>query len=162
MFKNNWLRSAFREVAVVAGVAVVVLLAAEARAADSTNMAMLTPEELTRIFADKSPKAQKPLVLQVGSHMLYVQTHIPGSEYMGQDNTPEGLQNLRRRVSALPKKKFIVLYCGCCPWSHCPNVNPAYDALEKLGFTNVKVLYIASNFGTDWVDKGYPVAKGEQ
>jgi hypothetical protein len=30
-----------------------------------------------------------------------------------------------------------------------------------VGFTNVKVLYISNNFGTNWVDKGYPVAKGE-
>ena len=30
-----------------------------------------------------------------------------------------------------------------------------------MGFTNVKVLYLANNFGADWVDKGYPVAKGE-
>jgi hypothetical protein len=26
-----------------------------------------------------------------------------------------------------------------------------------MGFTNVKVLYLANNFGADWVDKGYPV-----
>jgi hypothetical protein len=30
-----------------------------------------------------------------------------------------------------------------------------------MGFTNVKVLYIANNFGADWVEKGYPVAKGD-
>ena len=36
----------------------------------------------------------------------------------------------------------------------------AYDALHALGFTRVKALHIADNFGTDWVDKGYPVAKG--
>jgi len=30
-----------------------------------------------------------------------------------------------------------------------------------MGFTNVKVLYISNNFGTDWVSKGYPVAKGD-
>jgi hypothetical protein len=30
-----------------------------------------------------------------------------------------------------------------------------------MGFTNVKVLYIANNFGTDWVSNGYPVAKGD-
>jgi hypothetical protein len=41
-------------------------------------------------------------------------------------------------------------------------VNPAYDALRQLGFSKVKVLYIANNFGADWVDKGYPVAKGEK
>jgi hypothetical protein len=27
-----------------------------------------------------------------------------------------------------------------------------------MGFTRVKALYIADNFGTDWVDKGYPAA----
>jgi hypothetical protein len=33
----------------------------------------------------------------------------------------------------------------------------AYEQLLHLGFTNVKVLYIAQNFGQDWVQKGYPV-----
>jgi len=33
--------------------------------------------------------------------------------------------------------------------------------LHAMGFTHVKVLYIANNFGADWVDKGYPVAKGD-
>jgi len=56
---------------------------------------------------------------------------------------------------------LIVLYCGCCPWNHCPNVKPAYDALQAMGFRNLKVLYIANNFGADWVDKGYPTAKGD-
>jgi hypothetical protein len=30
-----------------------------------------------------------------------------------------------------------------------------------LKFTQVSVLYIADNFGADWVDHGYPVAAGE-
>ena len=54
-----------------------------------------------------------------------------------------------------------MIYCGCCPWSHCPNVAAAYDTLHALGFTQVKVLYIAENFGDDWVNQGYPVAKGQ-
>ena len=132
-------------------------------AADSTNLKTTTPEELVSLLSGKasSSKSPKPLLLHVGSHMLYVQAHIPGSEYVGQGNSPEGLQALGARVSKLPKKTPIILYCGCCPWSHCPNVNPAYAALEKLGFTNVKVLYLPYNFGMDWVNKGYPVAKGE-
>ena len=132
-----------------------------ASAADSTNLKTLKPEELASILGAKSSRPPKPLLFQVGSHMLYVQAHIPNSEYIGQGNTPEGLQRLGRRVADLPKKTFIVLYCGCCPWSHCPNVNPVYDALTQLGFTNVKALYIANNFGADWVDKGYPIARGE-
>jgi len=34
----------------------------------------------------------------------------------------------------------------------------AYKTLSGLGFRNVKVLYIADNFGSDGVSKGYPVA----
>jgi hypothetical protein len=130
-----------------------------AHAADSTNIKTLTPEELVRVLVAESGK---PLLLEVGPHMLFTQAHIPGSEYAGQGNTPAGLQHLRDRVAKVPKTSFIVLYCGCCPWSHCPNVNPAYDTLKQMGFTNVKVLYIANNFGADWVDKGYPIERGEK
>jgi hypothetical protein len=55
---------------------------------------------------------------------------------------------------------LIVIYCGCCPWSHCPNIAAAYDTLHGLGFRRVKALYIADNFGNNWVDAGYPVTKG--
>jgi rhodanese-related sulfurtransferase len=93
--------------------------------------------------------------------LLYTQAHIPGSEYIGPASSETELQSLRKRVESLSRNKFIVLYCGCCPWSHCPNVKPADDALRAMGFTNVKVLYIADNFGADWVEKGYPVGKGD-
>jgi len=33
--------------------------------------------------------------------------------------------------------------------------------LHSMGYTNVKVVYMANDFGTDWVNKGYPVARGE-
>jgi thiosulfate/3-mercaptopyruvate sulfurtransferase len=119
---------------------------------------LMNPEDLVKLL--QSAK-EKPLMLQVGSHMLFLQAHIPGSEYAGAAASEAGLQQLRKRVESLPRDKFIVLYCGCCPWGHCPNVKPADDALQSMGFTNVKVLYISNNFGTDWVDKGYPTAKGE-
>jgi thiosulfate/3-mercaptopyruvate sulfurtransferase len=120
---------------------------------------LINPDELAKVL--QASKGEKPLMLQVGSHVLYSQAHIPGSEYIGPSATGDGLQRLRKRVESLPRNKSILLYCGCCPWSHCPNVKPADDALHALGFTNVKVLYIANNFGMDWVDKGYPVAKGD-
>lgn len=119
---------------------------------------LINAEDLVKIL--QSGK-EKPLMLQVGSHILFLQAHIPGSEYVGAGAKEAGLQQLRKRVESVPKNKFIVLYCGCCPWNHCPNVKPADDALHAMGFTNVKVLYIADNFGTDWVNKGYPTAKGE-
>lgn len=120
---------------------------------------LINPDELVKILP--SSKADKPLLIHVGSHVLYAQAHIPGSEYIGPASDANALQRLRARVESLPRNKFIVIYCGCCPWTHCPNMKPADDALHAMGFTNVKSLYIADNFGTDWVDKGYPVAKGE-
>ena len=123
------------------------------------SVQLLNPEDLFNII--QSPKAEKPLILNVGPHLLYMQAHIPGSEYIGAGSDSQGIESLRRRVKPLPHNKFIVLYCGCCPWSHCPNVRPAYNELHKAGFTNVKVLYIADNLGTDWVDKGYPTIKGQ-
>jgi len=120
---------------------------------------LINPEALVQLL--QSSAQEKPLMIQVGSRVLFAQAHIPGSEYIGPASSETGLQQLRKRVEPLPRTKFIVLYCGCCPWTHCPNVKPADDALRTLGFTNVKVLYISDNFGTNWVDKGYPVAKGE-
>ncbi len=120
---------------------------------------LIQPETLVKLL--QASGKEKPLMIQVGSHVLFSQAHIPGSEYIGPASSESGLQQLRKRVESLPRKKFLVLYCGCCPWNHCPNVKPADDALRTMGFTNVKVLYIANNFGADWVDKGYPVAKGE-
>ena len=120
---------------------------------------LINPEDLVKIL--QSSKGDKPLLIHVGSHVLYAQAHIPNSEYIGPASDATALQRLRARVESLPRNKFIIIYCGCCPWTHCPNMKPADDALHAMGFTNVKSLYLANNFGTDWVDKGYSVAKGE-
>lgn len=100
---------------------------------------LINAEDLVKILQTGK---QKPFMIQVGSHVLFSQAHIPGSEYIGPASSESGLQQLRRRVESLPRKQFIVLYCGCCPWGHCPNVKPADDALAAMGFTNVKVLYV--------------------
>ncbi|MBZ5573056.1 MAG: rhodanese-like domain-containing protein [Acidobacteriia bacterium] len=120
---------------------------------------LINPDDLVKIL--QSSKGEKPLMIQVGSHVLYAQAHIPGSEYIGPASSASGIQQLRKRVEPLPRNKFIVIYCGCCPWSHCPNIKPADDALRAMGFSNVRVLYISDNFGANWVDKGYPTARGE-
>jgi hypothetical protein len=104
----------------------------------------------------------KPLVLQVGSRILFTQAHISGSEYVGAAGQDGGLQALELRVRELDHAQPIVIYCGCCPWPKCPNIHRAYDKLAGMGFTHVQVLYIAENFGTDWVDKGFPVDKNVQ
>ncbi len=119
---------------------------------------VIQPEALLHLL--KGNGTEKPLMLQVGSHIMYAEGHIPGSEYVGQGSQPAGLLQLQNRVKSLPRKKAIVLYCGCCPWNRCPNLAPAFTKLREMGFTNVRVLYLADNFGTDWANKGYPVEQG--
>jgi rhodanese-related sulfurtransferase len=134
------------------------VLASPGSASSIPKAALVQPAELAASL--KNASTPKPLILHVGFHILYVQAHIPGSEYAGPGSEDAGLQMLRNRVAKLPKNTPIVVYCGCCPWSDCPNIAAAYDALRALGFTQVKALYVANNFGTDWMDRGYPVAKG--
>lgn len=95
------------------------------------------------------------LILQVGSRVLFEQAHIPGAEYAGPAPTPAGLDALRARVTSLPRSQEIVIYCGCCPWDRCPNMGAAWNLLHEMGFTHVRALYIADNFGADWVAKGF-------
>ena len=129
------------------------------RAATIPESALIRPAALVATL--EGSLDGKPLILQVGAHVLYVQAHIPGSEYVGPGEEDAGLEALRARVLKLPRKTSIVLYCGCCPWDHCRNVGGAYAALQRLGFTEVTVLYLESDFGSNWVDQGYPVARGE-
>lgn len=126
-------------------------------ASDLPAAALIQPQALMKALESG---LEKPLVLYVGPHVLYSQAHIRNAEFIGPASDPQALDNLRKRIAALPKNSYIVLYCGCCPWDHCPNIRPAYKELQKSGFTGVKVLFLAKNFGTDWVDKGYPVEKG--
>lgn len=119
---------------------------------------LIQPEDLVKTLRSD---AAKPAVLYVGPRFLYAQAHIPGAEFIGSAADSESLNRLRKRVASLPKNSHLVLYCGCCPWEHCPNIRPAYQELQKLGFTQAKALYLSTSFGSDWVEKGYPVEKGE-
>lgn len=121
--------------------------------------ARMQPQTLDRMLHAKGTK--KPLIFQVGSYMLYREAHIPGSVYAGPGSQEAGLSLLRQKVGHLARNTPIVIYCGCCPWTHCPNIGPAYKMMHGMGFTHLKALYLANNFGTDWVNKGYPVVRAQ-
>lgn len=114
---------------------------------------LIRPADLVHVLGSSG---QQPLILQVGSHVFFTEAHIKGSQYAGAGSQSAGLQLLESTVAKQPKDRFIVLYCGCCPWNRCPNVGPAFDRLRDLGYSRVKVLYLPSNFGDDWVANGYP------
>lgn len=119
---------------------------------------LIQPAELSKMLASGNAK-QSPIVLQVGSRVFYTEAHIRGSIYAGAGSQASGLAMLEKTVAKYPKNKFIVIYCGCCPWDRCPNIAPAFNRLRDLGYSNVKALYLANNFGDDWVSKGYPTDK---
>jgi len=132
---------------------VFLLLAATVQAAD---LPLIQPREAAASLA----AADKPAVLYVGFNVLYRSKHIPGAIYAGPANKPEGIDLLKRSVANLAKDHPIILYCGCCPWDHCPNIRPAIKALQDMGFTQVKAIHLPQDFKFDWIDKGYPVETG--
>jgi len=152
---QSWIQSAL----ILAAITTFSITPASGQASSIPTARLISAEDLVKLL--QSSTKEQPLMLHVGFHVLFAQAHIPGSEYVGPASNESGLQQMRKRVQSLAHTKRIILYCGCCPWGHCPNLKPADDALQAMGFTNVKVLYIPDNFGTDWVDKGYPVTKGE-
>jgi hypothetical protein len=146
--------------AALAVVAAMVLSAAAyagAAADDIPSGSLIQPADLAQALKG----AEKPVVLYVGPQAFYAQAHIPGAENIGPVGKPQGMAKLRTRAGGLKKDAAVVIYCGCCPWDHCPNIRPAFAELKKLGFSNVRVLYLATSLGADWVDKGLPAAKGE-
>jgi len=145
-----------------AGMAIVLLLglslasSCSAGRADSLSAAQLvSPDSLAAEL--RAPGREQPLLVHVGFQSLYRAGAIPGSRYAGPGSRPEGIAALAAAVRDVPRDRPIVLYCGCCPWEHCPNVAPAYRKLHALGFKNARVLHVTRNFQSDWADRGFPV-----
>jgi thiosulfate/3-mercaptopyruvate sulfurtransferase len=101
------------------------------------------------------------MVLFVGFQRLYTAGHIKGAHYHGSGGSAEGLVDIKKWARSLPRATHLVLYCGCCPMEKCPNLRPAFSALQEMGFTNLRVLILPSSFAVDWVEKGWPYEKGQ-
>ena len=117
---------------------------------------VLEPSQLAALL---SHPGDKPAVICVGFKFLYDSAHVPGSIFLGPGREAGGLVALEKWAGSAPRNKTVVLYCGCCPWDKCPNVRPAYDALKKMGFLQLKVLRMNQDFARDWVEKGLPTEK---
>ncbi|HEY2009358.1 MAG TPA: rhodanese-like domain-containing protein [Rhizomicrobium sp.] len=135
------------------------ILAVQAQSGSAPTIpqgALIQPAELASMLKG----GPKPTILQVGFKVMYDEAHIPGAVYAGPGSKDEGIAALKEAAGSIDKGGEVILYCGCCPWERCPNVAAAWRTMKEMGFTNLKVLYIANNFGADWVEKGYPVVKG--
>jgi len=120
-----------------------------------TSAQMVEPGGLVKELA--GPAKVRPLVVCVGFDFLYQAAHVPGSVFYGPAREAAGLQRLKDAAQNWPRDRHIVVYCGCCPFSHCPNARPAFAALKQMGFTRLRVLDIEHDFRTDWLKPGYPV-----
>jgi thiosulfate/3-mercaptopyruvate sulfurtransferase len=118
----------------------------------------IQPAELARELGDKN--GTPPTIVYVGFHTLFAGGHIPGATFHGSASTEKGLSDLKEWADTLPRTTNLVIYCGCCPFEKCPNIRPAFTALDQMGFKKLRILILSTNFATDWVDKGYPIQKG--
>ena len=116
-----------------------------------TSSQLIEPSELAQTL--KSGK-DVPVIISVGPG-----SPIPNSIETGMAKEKENLDTLKNKLSVIPKDSKIVIYCGCCPFEHCPNVRPAIALLKDMKFTNYQLLDLPHNVKTDWIDKGYPVTK---
>lgn len=92
-----------------------------------------------------------PTIINVGPGAI-----IPHSLDAGAASEENGINKFNTIISKLPKNKRIVIYCGCCPYEHCPNIRPAIQALKNHHFTNYKLLDLPDNINKNWLAKGYP------
>ena len=116
-----------------------------------TNGQLIEPATLATELNASTTNA--PLIYNIGAV-----EDIKGARHIGAVNHAENLEKFKSAVASLPKNTTIVIYCGCCPFTKCPNIRPAFLELKKEGFTNILVLDLPTNLKSDWIAKGYPLA----
>lgn len=111
---------------------------------------LIEPSALAVILNDAS--AKQPIIYSIGFG-----GGIKNSIVEGPVKDSANLLKWKNELQKLPRDANIVIYCGCCPFEHCPNIRPAFKLLNEMGFTNQKLLDLSHNLKADWLDKGYPV-----
>ncbi len=129
-------------------------------AADPWSASQLVePADFARELAAAKPDSL-PTIVYVGFRTLFEGGHVPGATFHGTASTEAGLASLKAWAGSLPRTTDVVIYCGCCPFDHCPNVRPAFVLFRDLGFTHLRVLALRTSFAADWAGKNYPMEKG--
>ncbi|MDB5277339.1 MAG: hypothetical protein JWR61_2294 [Ferruginibacter sp.] len=111
---------------------------------------LMPPADLAAIINNKTDT--KPLIISIGPDAL-----VKGSIDIGPANDKGNLIKLKQFLAKEKKDRNIVIYCGCCPFEHCPNIRPAFALLNEMKFTNHKLLSLQHNIKIDWINKGFPV-----
>ncbi|HVS96769.1 MAG TPA: hypothetical protein VHE54_09790 [Puia sp.] len=117
-----------------------------------------TPEQLMAPseLAAKIKNNSNPLVICVGPAGL-----IKGSVETGPAHETAGLDKLKTLLLGQDRNKEVVIYCGCCPFNHCPNIRPAFNLLLSMHFTHPRLLDLPHNIRVDWIEHGFPVKEAK-
>lgn len=124
-------------------------VAAKAQTA-SAKLQYIQPAELAALLTGE--KKNKPVIFNTGP-----MADIKGAIKTGPASTAEGVEQLKLKLAGIAKDRVIIVYCGCCTSDNCPNIRPAFELLQQLGYKNAKCLFIEHGFQEDWAGKGYPV-----
>jgi hypothetical protein len=116
-----------------------------------TNDQLLQPSELAATIKDNK---ETSVVFSIGPGAV-----IPHSRDMGMIKEEENMKKFKGELETLPRDTSVIIYCGCCPYEHCPNVRPAIQLLKDMKFTNYKLLDLPHNIKIDWINKGYPAGQ---
>jgi len=136
----------------ITGMLLMILVIAVGHAQNPVNWTddqLMQPAELAKLIKENK---NVPVIISVGPAAT-----IPNSKGMGMVKEEANLEKLKEELKKLPKDTKVVVYCGCCPYEHCPNVRPAIQALKDMKFSNYFLLDLPHNIRADWIDKGYPV-----
>jgi len=117
-----------------------------------SDQQLMPPDELAKFINEGTNK--KMYIYSIGPSGL-IKTAIE----IGDGNDEKNMDKLKNEISSLPKDANIVVYCGCCPFEHCPNIRPVFNLFNEMKFTNHKLLNLPQNLKVDWIDKGYPMAE---
>lgn len=115
-----------------------------------TDQQLLQPADLAQMINNKS--ADIPVIFNIGPA-----GSIKGAIEIGATGEAENLAKLKTQLKSIPKNKPVVIYCGCCPFNHCPNIRPGFKLLTEMGYNNRMLLNLSHNLKMDWIDKGYPM-----
>jgi hypothetical protein len=93
-----------------------------------------------------------PVIFNIGPSGL-----ISQAIDIGPGEVDANIDTMKKELAKLPKDREVVVYCGCCPFKNCPNIRPAFNALNEAGMKNAFLLNLSENLRVDWISKGYPM-----
>jgi hypothetical protein len=73
---------------------------------------LIEPAELAKTL---STGKDVPVIISIGPGVI-----IPYSIDVGMVNSEAGLKKLNQKLANIPRREKVVIYCGCCPFEHCP------------------------------------------